>query len=173
MNNLNIGDQLYALVSATKSALFEQGELAQLTYGAYDVVANNVSTISEETIDINVPVGLKADRTALHSTKSYRKEDLIQRYQYLAFHQLPLNGLVQLVTIVEAMFGDVIRAIVSRHPHKLGAKRTVSLQLVLEAHSIEDVHIRATDALINELSYKSPSEFAEAAQPFLSLNLLE
>jgi hypothetical protein len=35
------------------------------------------------------------------------------------------------------------------------------------------VHLRATDALLNELGYKSPAEFAESLQHLLSVNLLE
>lgn len=33
--------------------------------------------------------------------------------------------------------------------------------------------MRATDALLNELSYKAPGEFAESMQTLLSVNLLE
>ncbi|KNZ34495.1 MAG: hypothetical protein AD742_00150 [Methylibium sp. NZG] len=86
---------------------------------------------------------------------------------------MPVNGLVQLVTIVEALLGDVVRTVITRYPQKLGAKRTVSLQLVLEAQTLEDIHLRATDALLNDLSYKSPNEFAESFDSLLSINLLE
>ena len=34
----------------------------------------------------------------------------------IAFHQLTVNSLVQLVTVVETMVGDVIRAVVARYP---------------------------------------------------------
>jgi hypothetical protein len=78
-----------------------------------------------------------------------------------------------LVTIVEALLGDVIRTVVTRFPHKLGAKRTIPLQQVLEAKSLEDVHLRACDTLVNDLSYKSPREFAESLATLLSINLLE
>lgn len=84
-----------------------------------------------------------------------------------------MNGLVQLVTIIEALLGDMVRAVVMRYPHKLSAKRTITIQTVLEAASIEDIQLHATDALLNELSYKSPHEFAESLQSLLSINLLE
>ena len=173
MSTINIGNVLYRMVSAAKGALFDQGELAQLNYGAFDVVANNLSAAENEAIEVSFPVGYRPDRTPITSTRAYRKEDLLRRYQYLAFHQLPLNCLVQLVTIVEALLSDIVRAVVARYPQKLGAKRTVSLQLVLEATTLEDVHFRATDALLNDLSYKSPVEFAESLSSLLSLNLLE
>jgi hypothetical protein len=98
---------------------------------------------------------------------------LIKRYQFLAFHQLAINCLIQLVTIVEAMLGDVIRAVVLKYPQKLSSKRTMSLQSVLGARSIEELHLHATDALLNELFYKSPKEFAEVLEQLLSIKLLE
>ncbi len=170
---MSIGNTLYQLTLNAKFQLFNQGEQAQLIYGAFDVVANNVQSSPEETITIQFPVGYKPDRTAMLSTRNYAKQELLSRYQFLAFQQLPANGVVQLVTIIEAMFGDVVRSIIMKFPQKLGAKRTITMQAVLEAKSIEDVHIRATDALLNELAYKSPQEFAEALNGLLSINLLE
>jgi hypothetical protein len=170
---MSIGNTLYQLTLNAKYQLFNQGEQAQLIYGAFDVVASNVQSSPEETITIQFPVGYKPDRTAMLSTRDYAKQELLSRYQFLAFQQLPANGVVQLVTIIEAMFGDVVRSIIMKFPQKLGAKRSITMQVVLEAKSIEEVHIRATDALLNELAYKSPQEFAEALNGLLSINLLE
>ncbi|MBT9609257.1 MAG: hypothetical protein IV110_04365 [Aquabacterium sp.] len=170
---MSIGNTLYQLTLNAKFQLFNQGEQAQLIYGAFDVVANNLQSSPEETITIQFPVGYKPDRTAMLSTRNYAKQELLSRYQFLAFQQLPANGVVQLVTIIEAMFGDVVRSIIMKFPQKLGAKRSITMQAVLESKSIEDVHIRATDALLNELAYKSPQEFAEALSGLLSINLLE
>lgn len=47
------------------------------------------------------------------------------------------------------------------------------MQAILESTSLEEVHLRATEALLNELAYKSPAEFAESFQQLLSVNLLE
>lgn len=173
MNFPNLGNTLYQLVTTARHALFDQGELAQLTYGAFDVVANNVGSSESETIEISFPVGYRSDKTSILSTKQYTKEQLLIRYQFLAFTQMPLNGLVQLVTITESLLGDVVRAVVVRYPQKLGAKRAIQLQAVLEAQSLEEVHMRATDSLLNELSYKSPTDFASALDDLLSINLLE
>lgn len=153
--------------------MFDQGELAQLTYGAFDLAAHRLQEMQQEEIEVSFPVAYRADRTAVPTTRTYRKEQLLSKYQFLAFHQLSVNALVQLVTIVETMLGDVVRAVVVRYPQKLGTKRNLSIQAVLESTSLEEVHLRATDALLNELTYKSPPEFAESVQPFLSVNLLE
>jgi hypothetical protein len=169
----NLGNALFQLVVTARNALFGQGELAQLTYGAFDVVASNVTSSESEVIDISFPIGYRPDKTAILSTRTYTRQQLLGRYQFLAFTQMPLNGLAQLVTITEALLGDVVRAVVVRYPQKLGGKRTIQLQAVLEAQSLEEVHIRATDSLLNELSYKSPLDFASSLDELLSINLLE
>jgi hypothetical protein len=173
MNTSTLGNLLYRLVNATKNALFNQGELAQLTYSAFDVAARQLQASDSETISVSFPVGYRPDRQAIESTRTYTRDELLQRYQYLAFQQLPVNGIVQLVTIVDALLGDIVRSVVVRYPQKLGAKRSIQLQSLLEAKSLEEVHLRATDALLNDLSYKSPTDFAAAMQELLSINLVE
>lgn len=173
MNLPNLGNALFQLVTTARHALFDQGELSQLTYGAFDVIAGNVKSNESEVIEISFPVGYRSDKTAILSKRKYTKQQLLGRYQFLAFTQMPLNGLAQLVTITEALLGDVVRAVVVRYPQKLGGKRSIQLQAVLEAQSLEEVHMRATDALLNELSYKSPLDFASSLNELLSVNLLE
>ncbi len=173
MGTPNLGNQLNQIVRNARFAMFEQGELAQLTYGAFDIAARGMQESQQDEIEVSFPVGYQADRTAIPSTRTYRKEQLLTKYQFLAFHQLSVNALVQLVTLVETMLGDVVRAVVVRYPQKLGAKRSLSIQEVLESTTLEEVHLRATDALLNELAYKSPAEFADSVQPLLSVNLLE
>lgn len=173
MSSVNVGNQLNQIVSSARNAMFDQGELAQLTYGAFDIAARGMQAMEQEEIEVIFPVGYKPDKTAIQSTRTYRKEQLLSKYQFLAFHQLSVNALVQLVTIVETMFGDVVRAVILRYPHKLGGKRSISVQAVLESITLEEVHLRATDSLLNELSYRSPAEFSESMQQLLSVNLLE
>lgn len=173
MSTVNLGNQLNRVVFGARAALFDQGEAAQLTYGAFDIAARAMHEMESEEICVTFPVGYRADRQPISSTRTYRKEQLLDRYQFLAIHQLSVNGLVQLVATVEAMLGDMIRVIVRRYPQKLGAKRTLSIQAILEASSFEEIHVRATDVLLNELSYKSPGEFCEAVEALVSVNLRE
>ena len=136
----NLGNQLYSIVGEAIRALFDQGELAQLTYGAFDIAARGMRESGQEEISVTFPIGYRADKTAMESTRTYKKEELLGRYQYLAFQQLSINGVVQLVTIVEAMLGGVVRAVVMKYPQKLGSKRNVSMKIILEAASIEEIH---------------------------------
>ena len=75
---------------------------------------------------------------------------LVKTARHALFDQ---GELAQLLTITEALLGDLVRAVVVRHPQKLSGKRTIQLQAVIEAQSLEEVHMRATDALLNDLSH--------------------
>lgn len=173
MSNQNLGNQLNQIVIFARGAMFDQGELAQLTFGAFDFAARSMQEMKHDDIEVSFPVKYNPDRTSIQSTRKYSKDQLLSKYQYLAHHQLSVNGLVQLVTLVETMLSDVVRAVVVRYPQKLGGKRNISIQTVLESTTLDEVHLRATDSLLNELAYKSPAEFAESVQPLISINLLE
>lgn len=173
MNSENIGNTLNRLTYVAKHALFEQGELAELTYGAFDIAATALQNSEDEEIKFSYPVGYNADKTPIRTTTTYQKSELLSKYQFLAFQQLSINEVVQLVTIIEAMFNDLVRAIVLRYPQKLGTKKTISLKNVLEATTIEEVHLSALDGFLNELSYKSPSEFSESINSLMSIKLME
>lgn len=158
---------------ASIAALFEQGELAELTYGAFNIAASAVREGDQSSLTVSFPVGYRSDRTTIQSQRQYTKDELIQRYELLAIRQLSINEVIQFVTIIEAMLGDVLRAVAMRYPNKLGGKRTVTVQSVLEATTLEEVMLRATDSLMNELSYKSPTDFAESFADIIGINLLE
>ena len=112
-------------------------------------------------------------KQAIAYTRKYKKEELNARYNFLANAQLGINGVYRLVTIIEAMLGDLIRAIVMKYPDKLGSKRSVSTGIILAASSLEEIHLHAVDLLLVDLSYKSPHDFAKDALNLMSVNLLE
>jgi hypothetical protein len=169
----NLGNQLNRIVWDARALLFEQGELAELTYGAFDIAARFARSQKDDEIEITFPVGYRADRTTIPSKRTYKKEELVRKYEHLAIRQLSINAIIQLVTIVEAMLTDVLRAVVVRYPQKLGSKRMIALHSILESTSLEEVHLRACDSLLNDLSYKSPAEFAEELEKLIGIKLLE
>ena len=173
MTTTNLGDQLNRIASNARGALFAQGELAQLTFLALGYAAQSVRDDQKDELEIEYPIGYNPDKTVMPYVRKYSKSELLARYEYLSYTQLGVNGVLQIVTIIEAMLGDVMRSVVVKYPQKLGAKRTITIQNVLEAASLQEMHLRATDALINELSYKSPPEFAEAVKVLTGINLLE
>ena len=124
----NLGNKLYRLTKAAQGALFNQGELAQLTYGAFNKAAEDLQGRQEKTIEFTYPVGWRPDGQPINSTRSYQKDELLQKYRFLALHELAVNGIMRFVTIVEALLGDVVRAVVLKYPHKLGLKTKVPLQ---------------------------------------------
>lgn len=86
---------------------------------------------------------------------------------------LAINAIGHLVTQIEAMTNDLLRTVVSKYPRKLGSDKKIPLGVVLDSTSIEVIHDHAIDALLNELSYKSPKEYAEAIADLMGINLLE
>jgi hypothetical protein len=169
----NLGNTLYALINIARANLFEQSELAELTYGAFEIAAGALNASADETITITFPVGWHANNEPMSGSNTYQKHELLSRYQFLAWNQLPLNGVIRIVTIIDALLSDLVRAVVMKYPHKLGSQSKIAMEIVLQATTIADVHLRATDILLNELSYKSPRDFAGEVESLLSLNLLE
>jgi len=172
MTTGNLGNLLNRITQNSRDLLFWQSELAQLTYTALNFASDEIKKDQNDEMEFTFPIGYTAEKTVIPLKKKYTKQELLDSYQYLAYTQLGLNGLFQLVTIIEAMVGDVLRTIVVKHPQKLGAKRSISIQAVLESSSLEEMHIRATDALINELSYKSPLELAKAVDELIGVDFI-
>jgi hypothetical protein len=173
MTTTDLGNQLNRIVSSARSILFRQGELAQLTYGAFDIASRKVQEDATETIEISFPVGWAPDHKPINATRKYSKQELLTQYQFLALNQLASNGVLHLVTITEAMTEDVLRAVFMRYPHKLGADTKISVGAVLEATSLEAVHAHAVDTMLNKLAYKSPAEFADDVRKQMGISLLE
>ncbi len=169
----DIGNRLYQRASVAKTEIFLQGELAQLTYLSYQETAQRVQDGSESEIEISYPVGYRPDRSVIPSTRKYSKEELIQRYVFLGNHQLAINGIYQLVTILESLFGDLVRIVLLKYPQKIGSKKTIQSSVVLAAHSIEEIHLKAIDSILKDMTYKSPNEFAVELKDLMSMNLLE
>lgn len=174
MNQDNIGDTINQALMLAQGAMFKIAEQSQLTYLAYELAAQELTAPGgPKTKTISYPVGLRADKTAIPSERTYTNDDLLQQYQILAVHQLSVNGLSHLVSVTEAMIEDVLRIVLKKYPRKLGAQKQIDLQVVLEASCIEEIHSKAIDALLNEASYKTPRDFAKIFESFTGINLLE
>jgi hypothetical protein len=167
------GDKLNRRVNEARNILFLHGEIAQLTYQAFDKYVQLINETKETEIEVTYPVGYRPDNTAINSTHKYSKENLIGRYQYLGFTQLPINGIYQLVTTIEALVGDILRETLIEFPVKISNKRKLDFEVVLEANSLEEIKISLVNSIINELSYKSPKDFAEEFSKYVGINLLE
>jgi hypothetical protein len=169
----NFGDRLYLKAKEARNLLFMQGELAQLTYQSYVKFIDIINESNEDTIQISFPVGYRADRKSIEATQTYSKESLIERYQYLGLTQLPINGLYQLITIVETLMGDILRETLKEFPVKISNKRKLDAEIVLGASSLEEIKIALINSILNEIAYKSPKEFAEEFKNYIGINLLE
>lgn len=173
MSSNDLGNQLNLIVASARGALFRQSELAHLTYGAFDIAFRKVQADAQEVIEFTYPVGWKADSQPVNVTKKYSKHELLAQYQFLGLKQLASNAIVHLVTLMEAMSNDLLRTVIAKYPQKLGGEKKISLGIVLGSNSIEVIHAHAIDALLNELSYKSPTDYAEFIEKLIGIKLLE
>ncbi len=169
----SFGDKLYNRIANARNELFIQGEIAQLTNQSFDKYIQIISDFQDDEIEVTYPIGYGANNIPLNTTQKYTKEDLIGRYSFLRQKQLPINGLYQLVTTVEALFGDLLRGILIEFPVKISNKRKLDFETVLEAESLEEIKITLVNSIINEISYKSPKDFAEEFEKYAGVNLLE
>lgn len=172
-DNIGIGNEINGILRNSKTLLYAQGELAQLTHTAFIQITEQIKGSDKEEITVDVPIGYRPDKVPMTSPHTYKKQELLERYSFLTFTQIPINGIYQLVIIIEATLGDLVRKVVARYPNKLSTKRQISTQKVLEANSIEELHVTAIDSLLNDLSYKSPREFASELESILSINVVE
>jgi hypothetical protein len=173
MNAFNLGNQLNSIVLSTRAALVSLSEHAELTFAAFDLAYGAVKNNTNETIELTIPVGWGADHLPISIQNKYTKQELLFKIQYLAFDQLAKNGVIQLVTIMEAMTEDILRAVLKKYPSKLAKDKKLSIGAVLEATTIEAVHSHAVDTVLNELAYRSATEFAEAVHKLTDITLME
>ena len=173
MSQGSLGNSLNQLLTSAIYALFSLGELMQLTFTAYDHMIVKIRSENLESYDLKYPIGYKAGRTPMLGSRTYKKEELVGRYSVLANNQLALNGIYHLVTIVEAVLGDLLRKAIAKYPQKIGSKRSIPSSRILSCSSIEEIQMKTIDSILNELSYKSPRDFAQECHSFLSVNMLE
>lgn len=167
------GDKLYERISSSRGSLFLQGEVAQLTFQAFHKYVEIINETEDEVIEVTYPVGYTPDNKPMNSTHRYSKQDLTERYNFLALNQLPINAIYQLVTTTEALFGDILRETLLEFPTKISNKRKLDVEVILNSTSLEQIKVSIVNSIINELAYKSPRDFAEEFNKYVGINLLE
>ncbi|MNU20691.1 hypothetical protein D3C71_89400 [compost metagenome] len=167
------GDKLYDRSFNARNLLFLQGEVAQLTFQSFHKYKELINELADDVITLKYPIGLRPDGITIEGKSDYSKETLIERYDFLASFQLPINGIYQLVTIVEAYLSDIIRDILTQFPAKIPSKKKLDVELVLGAESLDEIKSVIINIVLNELAYKSPKDFADEFMKYTGINLLE
>ncbi|WP_313491877.1 MULTISPECIES: hypothetical protein [Sphingobacterium] len=170
---VSFGDRLYRLISQSRNFLFVQGETAQLTYQSFVSYITEIQKSSTNDITIKYPLGYRADNTTIEGTATYTKDVLIERYNFLANIQLPINSVYQMVTVMESLLGSVLKEILLAFPNKIPSKKKLDFEVVLKAESLEEIKLSTVNIILNELAYKSPKDYAEEFERFTGINLLE
>jgi len=169
----SFGNKLNQLVQGSRSQLFFQGEMTQLTYISYEQLVASVNAGNHEEYTFQYPIGYGANHQIINGEQKYSKQDLLDRAAYLANRKLPIDNIYQLVTITETLLNDLIRLVLIEYPHKISNKRKLNAEIVLEAESLEKVKLHIVDAIVNDLAYKSPTEYSESFKEIIGVNLLE
>ncbi len=169
----SFGDSIYKIVDTTRGELFGQGKMAQLTYQAYDKYYVEIDNFPEDTITLSQPVGYKPSKEVMLGEITFTKEQLKKEYQYLGLTQLPINGIYNIVTLIEAMFTDILRAVILKFPKKINSKKQIDIATILSSESILDIQLNVVNKILNELAYKSPEEFVVEFRQLTSVDLLE
>lgn len=168
------GDKLIEIINSSRSQLFLQGEMAQLTYISFEQMTTWVDNQKEDTIPISYPIGYNPDKTTMMSQPhNYSKEDLKERYAFLGLNKLPIDAIYQLVTITETMLNDLLRAILIEFPKKIPNKRKLDIDQVLACDNLDQIKLAIVDTILNEFAYKSPKEYADEFSFYTGVKLLE
>lgn len=65
-------------------ALFEVGEIFQLTYSSFDEMNKRIEGDGNEIFTLSYPIGFKLDKTSLIGNREYKKEELLGRISTLS-----------------------------------------------------------------------------------------
>lgn len=173
MSESNFGNTINRRLGDALLALLDEGEIVQLTHSSFEEMVLRINNDESENFTVTYPIGYRADKTTLHGTRDYTKDKIVEKIALLANEKLAINGIYQLVTIIEALLGDLIRLVILKYPKKIGPKRSIKSSEVMNCQSIEALHLYTANTILNELFYKSPKEFAEESKRLLSISLLE
>jgi len=136
-------------------------------------LGNKIKGEDHDKYTLNFPIGVNPDKSPMMGDIVYEKNELLDQFSFLSNNQLALNGVYQLVIIIEAALSDLLRKVILKYPQKIGSKRNIKSILVLSATSIEELQMKTADSILNELAYKSPKEYSKVCEELTSINLLE
>ncbi len=169
------GNRINQTIRNSKNLLFLQGEMAQLTYISFEKNMEWINALEDEqTIPIAYPLGFRADNTAIMSDpKEYTQQELTDWYSHLGLNKLPIDSIFQLVTIKETLLNDILKSILIEYPNKIPSKKKIDVDCVLSSTSLEQVKLTIVDGILNDIAYKSPTDYAAEFEKYTGVNLLE
>ena len=168
------GDLLNNIVSENRSLLFLQGEMTELTFSSFNQTIEWIKNNPDDEIQVSYPIGVYPDGQIMKSSPRFHtKEDLKERFNYLGLNKLPIEGILNLVTIIESMLNDLLRVVLIKYPKKIPNSKKIDIQTILDCTSIEQIKLNIIDSILNEIKYKSLKEFAEDFKTYVGFNLLE
>ena len=169
-----IGVRIYKTIKSAKDKLFIQSEMIHLTNLAYDEYLKSIEHSEVEFINVEYPIGYRADHSILLSKpREYSTDNFIKYITSLKINKLPIDGIFQLVIIIESLLNELVSIILFEYPKKIPNKKMLDVGTIISCESLEIIKQRIIEIIVNEISYKSPKDFATEFENITGINLFE
>ncbi|GEN66002.1 hypothetical protein [Chryseobacterium rhizosphaerae] len=169
---MSFGNKLFKTVREYKHLLFDIGERITLSEASLNFYYQNIEIKEGDLLKIKTPIGIhKESGEVMLGEYSYDKVFLGQRLKTLCMDQLPIDGLYKLVSLVEQAFVQVLHEILQKYPSKIGSKIKIDAGIILETDTIEELKSYLFKRIINDLTYKTPEDFAKEFKELTGVEL--
>jgi hypothetical protein len=91
--------------------------------------------------------------------------------EFILSSSLPINSMINIVVAIEAMFNDILRAVLLEYPVKVPADKEIKAGVVMKIGSLVELKECIVEGFINEVLYQSPEEYAKSFEKFVSVSL--
>ncbi|KAA2223131.1 hypothetical protein [Chryseobacterium sediminis] len=169
---MTFGNKLYRVVRESRLLMFDIGERIALSRTAFTYYRDNISVASNDSvITVRTPIGLHPNDEVMESEYKYQQSQLKYTLNKLCIDELPIDGLYKMVTMVEGILIQVLDEILQKYPSKVGSKIKVDAGVIIESQSLEELKRYLFKRIINDITYKSPEDFAKEFKDFTGIDL--
>ncbi|WFB68212.1 hypothetical protein [Chryseobacterium sp. WX] len=168
---MDFGNKLYRTVKDLKLLIFDIGEKIALSKTAFSFYRDNIKATEKGIVTITTPLGLDYEDEVIEHEYEYSYSELKLRINELCIDQLAIDGIYKMVTSVESVMVAVLDVILQKYPAKISNKIKIDSNLIFEVQSLEELKTQLFKRIINELTYKSPEDFAKDFKDYTSVDL--
>ncbi|RZJ49169.1 MAG: hypothetical protein EOO19_06105 [Chryseobacterium sp.] len=152
--------------------MFDIAEKIAISNLAFNYYIDNVQSEKDKII-VKTHLGILDDGQIIEGEYNYTKNSIKYRIRELCINELPIDGLYKMVTMVEGIFVIVINKLLQEYPEKIGSKIKIDATIILESQSLDELKNYLFKRVINDLTYKSPEDFAKDFKDISGVDLLK
>lgn len=169
---MTFGNQIFELVNESKLAMYDIAEKIAISNTAFNFYLDKFNSDSSN-ITIKTHLGILNDGQIIEGEYTYTTPEIKYRIRELCINELPIDGLYKMVTMVESIFVIVIHKILQEYPEKIGSKIKIDATIILASKSLDELKSYLFKRVINDLTYKSPEDFAKDFKDISGVDLLK